>query len=204
MLTTSAAPAGSPRCRAAGLTGPIPLLFLITNLDRGGAEKALTRLAIGLPREKYGVQVAALQARSGVMAADLDASAYRSTTLACVEVGPQRVLCGLRDFCNASESKSCSRLCFTRPFWATRGMGVPRPCAHLFGADHGVGGSRAANAEPLDRPLGDPRGGGVRARCGVRAARVPGAGGPFTTIPNGVDLVHFRPAARPARSKPPS
>lgn len=49
----------------------IPLLFLATNLDRGGAEKILARCAAGLPRHKYAVRVAALQGRSQAMAGDL-------------------------------------------------------------------------------------------------------------------------------------
>jgi glycosyltransferase involved in cell wall biosynthesis len=47
------------------------VLFLLTTLDRGGAEKAVTRLALGLPRSKYAVRVGALQGRSGSVAADL-------------------------------------------------------------------------------------------------------------------------------------
>ncbi len=50
---------------------PISILFLVTNLDRGGAEKILTRLAVGLPRDKYAARVAALQGRPQAMAVDL-------------------------------------------------------------------------------------------------------------------------------------
>ncbi|HWU40792.1 MAG TPA: glycosyltransferase, partial [Candidatus Acidoferrum sp.] len=51
--------------------GPIPVLFLVTNFNRGGAEKILSRLAAGLQRDKYAPQVAALQGRSLVIAGDL-------------------------------------------------------------------------------------------------------------------------------------
>ena len=50
---------------------PVPVLFLVTNFDRGGAEKIISRCAVGLPREKYAVQVAALQGRSRAVAESL-------------------------------------------------------------------------------------------------------------------------------------
>ena len=60
------APAG-----AGSVAGPIPLLFLVTSLDQGGAQRVLARWASGLPRDKYAVQVAYLQRRPGVIEADL-------------------------------------------------------------------------------------------------------------------------------------
>lgn len=50
---------------------PVRLLFLVTTFDRGGAEKVITCLARSLPRDRYTVAVAALQGRSGRIAADL-------------------------------------------------------------------------------------------------------------------------------------
>ncbi len=55
--------AGESRVGDAG-RGPIPLLFLITTFERGGAEKILGCWATGLPAEKYAVRVAALAGRS--------------------------------------------------------------------------------------------------------------------------------------------
>ncbi len=52
--------------------GPIPLLFLVVSLDQGGAQGVLARWATGLPRDKYGVQVAYLQRRPGIIEADLE------------------------------------------------------------------------------------------------------------------------------------
>lgn len=49
---------------ARGAASPLPVLFLVTTFDRGGAEKILARWAAGLPRAKYAVQAAALQGRS--------------------------------------------------------------------------------------------------------------------------------------------
>lgn len=54
-----------------GPPDPIPLLFLVTNFDRGGAERVLTRCAAGLPRDKYASRAAALQGRSHAMAQEL-------------------------------------------------------------------------------------------------------------------------------------
>lgn len=65
---------GSPVSAPGGagpVAGPIPLLFLVTSLDQGGAQRVLARWASGLPREKYAVQVAYLQRRPGVIEADL-------------------------------------------------------------------------------------------------------------------------------------
>jgi glycosyltransferase involved in cell wall biosynthesis len=53
------------------MPGPLPVLILVTTFDRGGAEKIVTRLAVGLSGSKYSVLVAALQWRSGAIAADL-------------------------------------------------------------------------------------------------------------------------------------
>ena len=53
---------------------PVRLVFLVTTFDRGGAEKSIVRLARSLPRGRYAVAVAALQGRSGRIAADLAAA----------------------------------------------------------------------------------------------------------------------------------
>ena len=56
---------------AGSAAGPIPLLFLVTSLDQGGAQRVLARWASGLPGDKYAMQVAYLQRRPGVIEADL-------------------------------------------------------------------------------------------------------------------------------------
>ncbi len=71
MLTRAAQDPSSLARGVGGSSTPIPLLFLVTNFDRGGAEKVVTRLAVGLPREKYAVRVAALQGRSNAVAVDI-------------------------------------------------------------------------------------------------------------------------------------
>ena len=53
---------------------PVRLLFLVTTFDRGGTEKIITQLARCLPRNRYAVAVAALQGRSGRIAAELTAT----------------------------------------------------------------------------------------------------------------------------------
>lgn len=201
-MTTSAAPAGSPRCRAAGLTGPIPLLFLITNLDRGGAEKALTRLAIGLPREKYGVQVAALQARSGVMAADLGRARIPVHDLG------MRAKWDLSVFVRLARLLQRERIqiLFTFMFhptilgrlvgWACR-VPVRISSERIMAWEGPVRRTLNRWTVPLATHVV-----AVSERVAEYARhefRVPADR--LTTIPNGVDLAHFRPAARPARSK---
>ncbi len=69
-FATSASPAAAPG-GAGPVGGPLPLLFLVTSLDQGGAQRVLARWATGLPRDKYAVRVAYLQQRRGVIEADL-------------------------------------------------------------------------------------------------------------------------------------
>ena len=70
----------------------IPLLFLATTFDRGGAEKIAGRYALGLPRDKYAVQVAALQGRSQAMADDLTLAGIPVHDLGMAYKGDLRVL----------------------------------------------------------------------------------------------------------------
>jgi len=71
LRSTAAVPPVSAQGGAGDVAGPIPLLFLVTSLDQGGAQRVLARWASGLPRRKYAVQVAYLQRRPGVIEADL-------------------------------------------------------------------------------------------------------------------------------------
>ncbi len=72
--------------------GPIPLLFLVTTFDRGGAERILSRCAAGLPRDKYAAQAAALQGRSQAMAGDLTRAGVPVHHLGMRGKGDMRVL----------------------------------------------------------------------------------------------------------------
>lgn len=200
-MTTNAAPSVSPRCRAAGLTGPIPLLFLITNLDRGGAEKALTRLAIGLPREKYGVQVAALQARSGAMAADLGRAHIPVHDLGMRAKWDLGVLVRLARLLGRERI----HILFTFMFhptilgrlmgWACR---VPvRISSERIMAWEGPG-RRKLNRWTVPLATHVVAVSERVAEYARQEFRVPVDR--LTTIPNGVDLAHFRPTTRPARS----
>ena len=71
---------------------PIPLLFLATTFDRGGAEKILARYAIGLPREKYAVHAAALQGRSRAIADGLARAGIPTHDLGMAWKGDLRIL----------------------------------------------------------------------------------------------------------------
>jgi len=65
---------------------------MVTNFDRGGAEKILTRCAIGLPRDKYAVRAAALQGRSQAMTGDLARGGIPVHDLGMAWKGDLRVL----------------------------------------------------------------------------------------------------------------
>jgi len=71
VLSPANAASRRPSGGAPPSASPLPVLFLVTTFDRGGAERILTRWARGLPRDKYAVRVAALQGRSHAMAEDL-------------------------------------------------------------------------------------------------------------------------------------
>lgn len=60
--------------------GPVKLMLLIPTLDRSGAEKQLTLLATGLPREEFDVRVFTLD-RAGPYAAELQAHKIPVTVL---------------------------------------------------------------------------------------------------------------------------
>ena len=68
---TCAGASQGPGSQTGSLLGPFPFSSVTANFDRGGAEKIITRLAVGLPRDKYAVRVAALQERSGAIGVDL-------------------------------------------------------------------------------------------------------------------------------------
>ena len=159
---------------ADGPAHPIPLLFLVTNFDRGGAEKIVGRCALGLPRDKYAVQVAALQGRSQAMAGDLRRAGIPVHDLGMTCKGDLRVLSRLARLLRQERI----RILFTFMFHPTllgraRGLALRRARPDLVGADHGLGGPRAAPAEPVDGGAGDPRGGRLRPGGGLCGPGVP-------------------------------
>jgi glycosyltransferase involved in cell wall biosynthesis len=202
VLTPTVGAPVPPRCREAGLTGPIPLLFLMTNLDRGGAEKVLTRLAAGLPREKYGVQVAALQERSGAIAADLGRASIPVHDLGMRAKWDLGVLVRLARLLRRERIQILFAFMFHPTIlgrlvgWVCR---VP-VCisSERIMAWEGIGRRKLNRwTVPLATHVV-----AVSERVAAYARqefRVPADR--LTTIPNGVDLVHFRPTARPARSQ---
>jgi glycosyltransferase involved in cell wall biosynthesis len=182
-------------------TDPIPLLFLVTNLDRGGAEKILTRLAVGLPREKYAVRVAALQGRSQAMAVDLTRAGVPVFDL---DMGAKWDLGVLVRLFRLLRGQGV-RILFTFMFhptilgrlvgWAGR---VPvRISSERIMAWESAGRRRLNRwTIPLATHVV-----AVSERVAAYARQefcVPA--GRLTVIPNGVDLAHFRPTGRPTRS----
>jgi glycosyltransferase involved in cell wall biosynthesis len=176
-------------------TDPIPLLLLVATLDRGGAEKILTRLALGLPREKYAVQVAALQGRSGAIAADLARAGIPVHDLG------MRGKAVLRGVVRLVRLLRRVRVLFSFMFHATllgrlvgAGLRVPiRICSERSMEGDGLG-RRLLNrwTVPLATHVV-----AVSERVAAyvsREFRIPP--GRLTTIVNGVDLTHFRPSLR--------
>jgi glycosyltransferase involved in cell wall biosynthesis len=64
------------------MPGALPVVLLVTTFARGGAEKTVAAWAAGLPRDKYAVDVVALQGRDGAMVPEL-----RAAQVACWDLG---------------------------------------------------------------------------------------------------------------------
>ena len=178
-------------------TRPIPLLFLVTNFDRGGAEKTVTRWAIGLPRRKYAIQVAALQGRSRAVADDLSRAGIPVHDLGMAWKGDVRVLLRLARLLR----REGAQILFTFMFHPTllgRVVGwlcrVPVRISSERVMEWEGRGRRALNRWTV--PLGTHVV-AVSDRVAAYAARefrIPLDR--LTTICNGVDLDHFRPVRR--------
>jgi glycosyltransferase involved in cell wall biosynthesis len=181
--------------------GPIPVLFLVTTLDRGGAEKMVTRLALGLPRSKYAVQVGALQGRSRAIAEELCRASVPVHDLGmrakwdCTVV-PRLARLVRREgieilFAFLFHSTVVSRLVG----WA---CGVPvRISSERIMAWEGWG-RRLINRWTVPLATHVVAASEQVAGYARREFRLPADR--LTTIPNGVDLDRFRPRAPSARS----
>lgn len=178
-------------------SGPLPLLFLVTFFDRGGAEKILARCATLLPREKYAVRVAALAGRSQAIAHDLASAGIPGDDLGMVCKGDLRVLVRLARLLRQERIQ----ILFTFMFHPTL---VGRLVGWLCGVPIRISSERVMAWEGPGRrcvnrwtvPLATHVV-AVSQRVAVYAAqqfRIPADR--LSTIPNGVDLEHFRPARR--------
>ena len=187
-----------PKQAEAESASPIPLLFLVTNFDRGGAEKILTRWAIGLPRAKYAIQVAALQARSHATASDLIQAGIPAWDLGMVWKGDLRAPFRLRQLLRRGRFQILVTLLF-HPTVLGRLVGG------LCGVPVRISSERIMEWEGVGRRLVNRWTAGlathviaVSDRVATYAARefqIPPER--LSTIPNGVDLDHYRPTGRP-------
>lgn len=178
-------------------TDPIPLLLLVATLDRGGAEKILARLALGLPREKYAVRVAALQGRSGAIAADLARAGIPVHDLGMRGKADLRGVVRLVRLLRRVRV----RVLFSFMFHATllgRLVGAGLRVPIRISSERSMGGDgfgrRLLNrwTVPLATQVV-----AVSERVAAYASRefrIPSDR--LTTIVNGVDLAHFRPSPR--------
>ena len=183
---------------------PIPLLFLVTNFDRGGAEKTVTRWAIGLPWRKYAVQVAALQGRSQAMKDDLARAGIPAHDLGMFWKGDLRAVVRLARLLRQERIQ----ILFTFMFHPTL---LGRLIGWLCGVPIRVSSERTMAWERTGRRLLNRW--TVRlathvvavsdrvATSAAREFRIPP--NRLTTILNGVDLDHFRPTRRDASAGAP-
>ncbi|HYL79885.1 MAG TPA: glycosyltransferase [Candidatus Acidoferrum sp.] len=183
---------------ATGSAGPIPLLVLVTNFDRGGAEKILTRWAIGLPREKYAIQVAALQARSQATASDLIRAGIPAWDLGMAWKGDLRAPFRLMQLLRRGRFQILVTVLFHPTI-------LGRLAGRLCGVPVRISSERIMEWEGAGRRLVNRWTAGLAthviavsdrvATYAAREFRIPPER--LSTIPNGVDLDHYRPARRP-------
>jgi glycosyltransferase involved in cell wall biosynthesis len=185
-------------------TDPIPILLLVATLDRGGAEKILTRLALGLSREKYAMRVAALQGRSGAIAADLARAGIPVHDLGMRGKADLRGVVRLVRLLRRARV----RVLFSFMFHATllgRLVGAGLRVPIRISSERSMGGDgfgrRLLNrwTVPLATQVV-----AVSERVAAYASRefrIPSDR--LTTIVNGVDLTHFRPSPRTRHPKAP-
>jgi glycosyltransferase involved in cell wall biosynthesis len=179
------------------MTGPIPVLFLVTNFDRGGAERILTRCARGLPRDKYGVRAAALQGRSRAITADLTRGGIPIYDLDMTWKGDLRVLLRLARLLRAERI----RILCTFMFHPTL---LGRVVGWLCGVPVRISSERIMGWEGRVRRLLNRWTAGLAthvvavsdrvAEYAAQEFRIPPDR--LSTIYNGVDLDSFRPIPR--------
>jgi glycosyltransferase involved in cell wall biosynthesis len=189
---------------AEGVARPIPLLFLVTNFDRGGAEKIVTRCALGLPRSKYGVQVAALQGRSQAMKNDLARTGTPAHDLGMLWKGDVRAVVRLVRLLRQERIQ----ILITFMFHPTL---LGRLIGWSCGVPIRVSSERTMAWERMGRRVLNRWTVGLAthvvavsdrvAAYAAREFRIPPDR--LTTIWNGVDLNHFRPVRRDASGQAP-
>jgi len=203
-LTVSRSQDDRPASAAMGASHPIPLLFLVTNFDRGGAEKILTRLATGVPREKYAVRAAALQGRSLAIRDDLAKADIPAQDLGMAWKWDPRVVLRLARLLRRERIQ----ILFTFMFHPTL---LGRLVGWACGVPIRISSERTMACEGLGRrllnrwtvPLAThvvPVSERVSAYV-AREFRIPPDR--LSTIANGVDLDHFRPVPRGRDAGPP-
>jgi glycosyltransferase involved in cell wall biosynthesis len=178
---------------------PVRVLFLVTNFDRGGAEKIVTRLAHALSRTagKYDVRVAALQGRSGAIADDLSALDIPTHDLGMTWKGDVRVVPRLARLIGRHRVQ----ILFTFMFHPNvlgrligRACGVPvRIASERIMAWEGLG-RRLVNRWTVRLSTCVVAVSQNVAQYAAREFRIPS--GRLVVVANGVDLERFRPGVR--------
>ena len=182
---------------AGGPARPIPLLCLVTNFDRGGAERIVTRIAMGLPPGKYSAQVAALQGRSRAVASDLGGAGIPAHDMGMTWRGDLRILLRLAQLLRRERIQILVTFLF-HPTLLGRLMGS------LCGVPIRVSSERTMASESRVRRMLNRWTVGLAthvvavsdrvAAYAAREFRIPPDR--LTTVCNGVDLDRFRPAPR--------
>ena len=173
---------------------PVRVALVITDLDVGGAERALVALALGLDRRRWEPRVVCL-AGEGVLAGSLRAAGIEAT---CLGVNPRRPIAAVRAL--AREFRR-DRPALVQSFLFHANIAA-RLAARLAGRPPVIGGLRVAERRrrwhlTLDRLTARLVVGSVCVSAGVRRFSIDaGRLDPdrLVVIPNGVDPARFDPA----------
>lgn len=171
--------------------GPVPIALVITDLDVGGAERALVALALGLDRERWSPSVIALD-REGALAGPLRAAGIATE---CLSVSRRRPIQAVARLARALR-RTRPRLVQSFLFHANIAARLAGP---LAGRPPVLGGLRVAEHQKrwhrlVDRATMPLSIGSVCVSRGVERFSV-GVGGldarDLVVVPNGVDVGRF-------------
>jgi glycosyltransferase involved in cell wall biosynthesis len=177
---------------------PLPICFLITELDIGGAERALVKIATGLPRERWAPAVICLSDR-GPLVEPLEAAGIPVTCLGASRVCSPRGLWKATVGLTRELRRQQPRILQTFLFHANI---AGRLAARRAGVPHVLSGIRVADRRgrwrlAIDRWTESLVEKHVCVSCGVAEFCIRESGlsaEKVVVIPNGVDVERYRDA----------
>lgn len=179
---------------------PVPVCLVITDLDVGGAERALVALATRLDRRRWDPSVIAL-GNEGALVAPLRQAGIETI---CLDVARERPF---QAVVRLAKALRCRKPRLVQSFLFHANV-ASRLAAPLAGCPWVVGGLRVAERQKgwhvaLDRRTASLSAGSVCVSEGVRRFNADAGISPdrLTVIPNGIDPLRFDHAEKVSRSE---